>query len=1423
MNDDLFKFQVLDWDFFHSEDDEGKKQFVIQAFGKTRNSDSVYIEILNFKPFFFIEIQDNWSQKVIDALIEEIRNKIRVPQMNEDGETQWVKCPDSLVDTKIVRKHKFWGFTNYKLYSFLQLNFNDYDSFKACERSFKYPYKLPNIKYPIKIEVFESNMLPMLKFIHIRDLDAAGQAFIPKNKLIKETELNSCCKLNYSTDWENISNINKIKEDRTIEKFIVAAIDIEVTSESGNFPQFGNDGDMVIQIGITLSLYGQEECYAKYILCLLETSPIEGADVQWFKTEPELFLAFPKLLKNIEPDVITGFNILGFDFNYLHGRSIYLASKMTEDAGKKFLNNFAKMSRIVTEVSPWKEQKLASSALGENILKYYKMTGRVIIDLMKAIQGNPMYKLSSYKLDSVASHFIRESVTGLTRDQMRTAKDGVDSITQMNNSYRIDTKSTFGLNIGDFITILYSDSSIEEKYNNGEKFKVIYLEKKCIIIEGSVNTSEFMNKGYKVFWSQAKDDIKVSQIFSNFKGTPDDRAIIAKYCLMDCQLCNRLIAKLQILTNNFGMAKVCSVPLSFLSLRGQGIKIFSLIGKKNSEKNHLMRVIKKDPATGKSEASSNHQIQTKKVKNVDDLDDKTLEKFTRELNYKNADIAADDDDEGYEGAIVFEPLPGVYYEPIPVLDFASLYPSAMIFRNLSHETWCNDPTYENITGYRYHLIWYKKNNGEIVTCKFAEKKDGTKGIIPEILMDLLSARKKYKKLMNEEAPDSFAYFILDGLQQAYKVTANSLYGQTGATTSPVCMKEIAASTTATGREMLQFSKYFIENIFSKLINLVLTNKKKYMEEIKEVFLYYPTDFVVKDNENQDINIHVNTDKFDKIPDKKFIRKSIGYEKKIKFPSMNMKTWNKIFEILSDFSPVERTKFKTIFKDHILDVEDCHTTDELYTEYKSIWNKVDVKNEKELETNVVNQIKDPSKFVENLELVINETWDKIFEILLTFSPKERTNFKTIFKDYILDAEDCYTTAELYTEFESIWNKININNKKELRTNIINQIEDVAKFVENLELVIDEMGYNNKEQLFEKFYESMKELLVGHSVDAKIIYGDTDSVFFCAHIKDDETGELLQNNKGLCIGIRLGIWASILITTLLPPPMAQEYEKVLWPFIIQGKKRYVGNLYEKDPNSFKQKSMGIELKRRDNAQIVKIISAGIIHKILNERDSLGAYEFMRDILKKITTAHFSMDKFVITKTLKGNALTKVERIKESKKEKDQRAYVDRTRIVHAVLADRMADRDPGNKPLSNDRVPYVYTVVDGDPQLQGDRVESPEYIIENNLKIDYLFYITNQIMKPALRFLNLITQNAEKLFKDYITREENRRNGILPMAYYAIENENTEIDQYFEENDSDSDKSDFVVVKPKKIAKKKTKVNLNEKDNSKAMKSSADFDF
>jgi hypothetical protein len=61
------------------------------------------------------------------------------------------------------------------------------------------------------------------------------------------------------------------------------------------------------------------------------------------------------------------------------------------------------------------------------------------------------------------------------------------------------------------------------------------------------------------------------------KGATLTEPQLQKYCIQDCALCNFLCEKLSTVAGSFGMAEVCSVPTSWIFMRGQGAKIPSLV------------------------------------------------------------------------------------------------------------------------------------------------------------------------------------------------------------------------------------------------------------------------------------------------------------------------------------------------------------------------------------------------------------------------------------------------------------------------------------------------------------------------------------------------------------------------------------------------------------------------------------------------------------------------------------------------------------------------------------------------------------------------------------------------------------------------------------------------------------------------------
>jgi hypothetical protein len=120
----------------------------------------------------------------------------------------------------------------------------------------------------------------------------------------------------------------------------------------------------------------------------------------------------------------------------------------------------------------------------------------------------------------------------------------------------------------------------------------------------------------------------------------------------------------------------------------------------------------------------------------------------------------------------------------------------------------------------------------------------------------------------------------------------------------------------------------------------------------------------------------------------------------------------------------------------------------------------------------------------------------------------------------------------------------------------------------------------------------------------------------------------------------------------------------------------------------------------------------------------------------------------------------------------------------LADRIGERDEGNKPMINERVPYIYikTPPGVEIKLQGDRIEHPDYIKENNLVPDYKFYITNQLKKPIGQLYTLCVEQlpgyafdpgywieieSELLEKDIYKNDKKRKSRLQALKMKVVD--------------------------------------------------------
>ena len=539
-------------------------------------------------------------------------------------------------------------------------------------------------------------------------------------------------------------------------------------------------GDPVIQIGVVLQR-GQAGPLERHIFVYGSCEAVEGATVYSHKSEKEMILGWATKMCVWNPDILLGYNTFGFDERYLWIRAEELG--LTEMTAIQSLTRLANSGKRMA----LEEKFLSSSALGDNTMYIWSTHGRLQIDLYHYVKRS--FALGSYKLDDVCLHFMSGKLS-----KVECQKD----------LWTLKTKTTADVAVGRYVVLL--DETGDRLV---DKLRVVEVRKgEAVVVEapqGDDADDLAIAAATALKWAIVKDDVSPQEIFKFHRGSAADRAKVAAYCVQDCILVLDLYKKLEVFNNAMAMANACSVPIGYIFTRGQGIKIESLIFKECYERQQCIAVLPAPPQ-------------------------------------RDGQVTQD---ESYEGAIVLDPIPGFYFDsPIGVADFASLYPSTIISENISYDTLVSVKDYnmngsfreysfgsdecEKVAGpgVRYTDISFdiwgsdpadkRKHPAKIKTgvriCRYAQLPGNRKGSLPDIVDKLLKARKAKRKEAEKES-DPFRKALLDAEQLAYKLTANSLYGQLGSGTFKIRLQHLAASVTAYGRKQILFAKAAIERFY----------------------------------------------------------------------------------------------------------------------------------------------------------------------------------------------------------------------------------------------------------------------------------------------------------------------------------------------------------------------------------------------------------------------------------------------------------------------------------------------------------------------------------------------------------------------------------------------------------------------------------
>lgn len=571
------------------------------------------------------------------------------------------------VDWRFVKYTRLYYYSNQK-YPYILLTFNTIGDMKTasgiCKRLFTRKHGKLNL-------VFRETFIETYnKMFSLKNLGPTEKFECEVEEILPDDERRISKKgpdfrpfKEYYAKWKTMKPLSE--EESWYTTPVICSFDIESYSHRHRaFPQKHCYQDIVFSISLCFQVYMKPETRKNYVIVMGYSKPVKDCIVIQVKDEQEVLEKFFDLVEENDPDVFIGYNIFGFDFDYMDAR--------LKDVGKDWRN----IGRLEKEPCTMKCLSWNSDAYGYNKLNIFDAPGRISVDLLPYIKRD--YKLPMYNLNAVGKHFLGETKVDLKAHEM----------------FEIHKEMM------DMIEYFKKKTGLEDEKEMMEKIKTMVRNKE-------ITTREF------------KDMIKT------IKGN----TLICEYNIQDSVLVLRLFEKLNVWISLIELSSIVRVtPMEFFT-RGQQVRCIAQLYHAASHRNIVL-------------------------------------------------TQRDNDFIFFNGGKVEQPKAG-FWELVICFDFNSLYPSIMIAYNICFTTLLR--TVEGVDKEKYNHFHIEQEEpidakppkfdkfdyGEYDDDYEEEKVDDKKkkvrrdydfgfvkddvkpGLLPEILKNLLTSRKKAKKRMKQ--------------------------------------------------------------------------------------------------------------------------------------------------------------------------------------------------------------------------------------------------------------------------------------------------------------------------------------------------------------------------------------------------------------------------------------------------------------------------------------------------------------------------------------------------------------------------------------------------------------------------------------------------------------------------------------------------
>ena len=229
-------FQALDW---FAEDNENieveieeknapKKKYVITVFGVTKTGNTISLDITGYNPHFYVQIPQTWKKADAAKFVLGLKETFAAEMAQRLGpKTKFNPVGDALRGFDLIARKKLMGFDADRSYPFLQLSFYNLSGMRAWIRKIQ-----DRAVDDTKMELFETNIDPLLRFIHIQKIKPLGWIKISSGKFDLPDDHDRLSQAYVIADLSALTPL----VGEGVAPFLIASFDIEADSSTGDFP-----------------------------------------------------------------------------------------------------------------------------------------------------------------------------------------------------------------------------------------------------------------------------------------------------------------------------------------------------------------------------------------------------------------------------------------------------------------------------------------------------------------------------------------------------------------------------------------------------------------------------------------------------------------------------------------------------------------------------------------------------------------------------------------------------------------------------------------------------------------------------------------------------------------------------------------------------------------------------------------------------------------------------------------------------------------------------------------------------------------------------------------------------------------------------------------------------------------------------------